>query len=52
MKRQIQELSDLKRQAKIQKLTDELLMPTGVLAVIVLAAILIVVFFWKTSGLT
>lgn len=52
MKHQIQELSDLKRQAKIQELIDELLMPSGVLAVIVLAAILIVVFFWKTSGLT
>jgi hypothetical protein len=52
MKHQIQEPSDLKRQEKIQELTDELLMPTGVLAVIALAGILIVVFFWKTSGLT
>jgi len=52
MKHQIQEPSDLKRQEKIQELTDELLMPTGVLAVIALARILIVVFFWKTSGLT
>jgi hypothetical protein len=52
MKHQIQELSDLKREEKIQELTDELLMPSGVLAVVVFAAILIVIFFWKTSGLT
>lgn len=52
MKYQIQELSDLKRQEKIQELTDELQMPTAVLAVVVLAAILIVIFFWNTLGLT
>jgi hypothetical protein len=52
MKRQIQEFSDLERQGKIQELTDELLMPTGGLAVVVLAAILIVIFFWKASILT
>ena len=52
MNHQTQELSDLKRQEKIQELTDELLMPTGILAVIVLAAILIVVFFWQTSSIT
>jgi hypothetical protein len=52
MKHQIQELSDIKRQEKIQELTDELLMPSGVLAVVVLAAILIVIFFWKTPGLS
>jgi hypothetical protein len=52
MKYQIQEPSDLKRQEKIQELTDELLMPTGVLAVVVLAAILIVIFLWNTPGFT
>ena len=52
MKYQIQEPSDLKRQEIIQELTDELLIPTGGLAVVALAAILIVIFFWKTFGLT
>ena len=40
------------RRAVEQELTDELLMPSGALAVVVLAGILIVIFFWKTSGLT
>jgi len=53
MKFEIQDLSDIERQEKIQELTEGLLMPTGELAVALLAAaILVLIFLWKTSGLT
>jgi len=52
MKFEIQDLSDIERKEKIQELTEGLLMPTGELAVALLAAILVLIFFWKTSGLT
>lgn len=50
--REIYEASDLKIQEILQDLTDGLLMPTGELAAALVAAVIIVIFLWKTSGAT
>jgi hypothetical protein len=39
------------RDVKVRELTEELLMSTDELAVVLLAAILVVFSFWKTLGL-
>ena len=52
MKPEIQELSDFERQEIVRELTDDVLMPAGELGAAVLAAIFIVIFLWKTSGVT
>jgi hypothetical protein len=50
--REIHESSDLKVQEILQDLTDGLLMPTGELGAALVAAIIIAIFLWKTSGVT
>jgi len=50
--RGVLESSDLKIQEILQDLTDGLLMPTGELGAALVAAIIIVILLWKTSGVT
>jgi len=52
MKPKIQELSDFETQEMIRELTDDVLMPVGELGAVLLAAIFIVIFLWKTSGVS
>jgi hypothetical protein len=52
MRPEIHELSDFERQEIIRELTDGVLMPVGELGAALLAAIFIVIFLWKTSGVT
>jgi hypothetical protein len=50
MKHEIKRLSDVKRQEKIQELTDGLLMPTGEFGAALFAAILILIVFWTSRN--
>jgi hypothetical protein len=50
--REIHEASDLEVQEILLDLTDGLLMPTGELGAALVAAVIIVIFLWKTLGVT
>jgi hypothetical protein len=50
MKKEYLELSDTKRDEILQRLSNDLLMPTGDLGAALVAALLLAILLWKTFG--